>query len=96
MNAAMQKSVRAEHTVVSEIHKALAAADMSIADLARIIKESESFIRSILEGENGINRLINMRLLQEIADATGKIITVKIQPQRAAKHRRSVKTETPR
>lgn len=93
MSADDQKDVRVSHTFASEVHKALVFANMTIADLAKEILESEAFIRSILEGEDDLDRLVNLRLMKEITRATGYEIRFRILLPFAAKRRPSVKRD---
>lgn len=90
MSAATQQAVRTTHNVAAEIHRALASSGLSIADLAQISVQSEAFIRSILVGEDGIARLVNMDLLQSFADATGRTLHIKISPAKRRSRKTSV------
>lgn len=84
---------KSTHFVASEIHLALFRSGMTIADLSKEIGESQAFIRRILEGEDGLHRLINILLLKKIADATGCAINIKISPLRRIKMKPAVKSE---
>jgi len=92
VNAAAPNDVRVTHNLASEIHKAIAFAGIDTAILAQRIKESESFIRSILEGEDDLERLINIRLLRKITEATGYEIRLRILLPNNVKRRRAVKS----
>lgn len=91
MNAAAPNDVRVSHNFAAEVNKALAFAGMTIADLAKKIVESEAFIRSVLEGEDDLDRLVNLRLMKKITDATGYEIRLRILLTPRAKRKSTVK-----
>ena len=92
MNAALPNAFRATHSIASTIHAALSAAGMTSTDLAIAVVESERFINAVLQGEDGLDRLINVAFLQKIADATGKTLVFKIPPQKSGNRSATVKS----
>lgn len=92
MKTVPKQTVRTTHFIAAEINRAMAAADMTIAELAAKAVQSEAFIRQLLEGEDGLGRLVNVNLLQSIADATGKTITIKILPIKRRTRKASVES----
>lgn len=91
MNAAVPNTVRTTHFVSAEISRAIAEANMSVTDLAHKAVLSEVFIRSVLVGEDGLGRLINIDFLQTIADTTGRTMTIKIVPAQRRIRAKTVK-----
>lgn len=70
----------------------MAASGMDTATLANTIGQSSKFISNLLTGEDGQDRLINIRLLQDVANATGRMLTIKIPPEKSANQISSVKS----
>jgi len=80
VNARESAALQLSHRVASEIHRALADANMSIEDLAVKIGESPAFLKRVLVGENGSLRLIRLPLLSDISWATQQWISISITP----------------
>lgn len=90
MNARGDSANRATHRIASEINRVLAAESLTIAELAGRIGESERYIRSLLEGENGLPRRISVDLLVRIGDVADMDVTFRF-TKRRVKTRNTVK-----
>ena len=80
MNARETTRLQLGHRVVSEAHRAMADSNMSAADIAAVIGESEAYVRRILIGENGSSRALRMQLLPDISWATQQWMSIAISP----------------
>lgn len=80
MNAAIPDTVRSSHSVAGEINRALSSSGLTISELAQKAVLSEAFIRSVLVGEDGLGRLVNLDFLQLVADTTRRTLSIKISP----------------
>lgn len=80
MNARETTRLQLGHRIASEIHRAMADSNMSIAQLAAAIGESEAHLKRVLSGENGHSRAVRTQLLADVAWATGQWISISITP----------------
>lgn len=92
MTAQNPPAFRATHNVAAEVHRIMAARGISTQALAHAIGHSPNFISNLLKGEDGQDRLINIRLLQDIANASGRTLTIKIPPEKTADRKVAVKS----
>lgn len=93
MNAAIPDTARSSHSVAAEINRALSSSGLTISELAQKAVLSEAFIRSVLVGEDGLGRLVNLDFMQLVADTTGRTLTIKIPPNRESSRAKTVETE---
>lgn len=92
MNSRERLSVQLTHRLASEINLALSESDMTIADLAKKIGDSEGFIRRVLAGEDGVGKYVKVELISDVAWATGQWISISINPNRPVETSPSVES----
>jgi transcriptional regulator with XRE-family HTH domain len=92
MNAATPKGFRGTHFLAAELHRVMGRRGWTIARLARECGESESFIKDILLGEDSVDRRVNFRFLQAVANASRITLNCKVPPEPNVKNCNNVKS----
>ena len=68
------------YRLAAEINLALAESNMSLKQLAGKIGESEAYLKRVLAADDNVANVIKMRLIADVAWATGRWISISVSP----------------